>query len=47
MQDTDFDFKNTLLLPNTNFPMRASLPARDPQWLEHWDKLQIYKKLRE
>ncbi|MFL2790921.1 MAG: isoleucine--tRNA ligase [Paracoccaceae bacterium] len=46
MPEEDFDFKSTLLLPNTEFPMRASLPKREPEWIEHWNRLEIYKKLR-
>ena len=46
MQEEEFDFKSTLLLPNTNFPMRASLPKREPDWIAHWERIGIYKKLR-
>ena len=46
MQEEEFDFKSTLLLPNTNFPMRASLPKREPDWIAHWERIRIYKKLR-
>ena len=35
------DYKDTLTLPNTDFPMRAGLPLREPNWLEHWKKLNI------
>ena len=38
-KDKEFDFKNTLFLPDTNFPMRASLPTKEPDWLEHWNML--------
>ena len=41
------DYKNTLNLPKTNFPMRAGLPNREPGWLERWEKIGIYKKLRQ
>ena len=40
------DYKDTLNLPQTDFPMRAGLPKREPQWLEHWEKLGIYDTLR-
>jgi len=40
------DYKNTLSLPETDFPMRAGLPTREPIWLEHWEKLDIYNTLR-
>ena len=47
MSSTDKDYKETLFLPNTNFPMRANLPEREKEWLARWEKLNIYKKLRE
>ena len=40
------DYKNTLSLPETDFPMRAGLPTREPVWLEHWEKLDVYNTLR-
>lgn len=40
------DYKNTLSLPKTDFPMRAGLPQKEPQWLERWDELDIYGRLR-
>ncbi len=40
------DYKDTLNLPNTDFPMRANLSQREPQWLERWQALDIYGKLR-
>ena len=39
-------YKDTLTLPNTDFPMSAGLPLREPNWLEHWKKLNIYQTLR-
>lgn len=44
--DTARDYKDTLFLPTTEFPMRAGLPQREPEWLERWAKLDIYKQLR-
>lgn len=41
------DYKNTVFLPRTDFPMRAGLPAKEPQILEHWQKLDLYRRLRE
>ncbi len=41
------DWRETLLLPKTSFPMRAGLPKREPEWLERWEKLELYKRLRE
>ena len=39
------DYNKTLNLPKTDFPMRASLPQREPQWLEQWEKNDQYKRL--
>ena len=41
------DYKDTLTLPKTEFPMRAGLPKREPEWLERWEKIGIYDRLRE
>ena len=41
------DYKATLNLPETAFPMRAGLPAREPGWLAHWARLRVYDRLRE
>ena len=41
------DYKDTLNLPETEFPMRAGLPKREPAWLEHWNKIGVYDRLRE
>ena len=41
------DFKATLNLPKTDFPMRAGLPKREPAWLERWEKIGVYDRLRE
>ncbi|MEM9795052.1 MAG: isoleucine--tRNA ligase [Pseudomonadota bacterium] len=41
------DYKSTLNLPQTDFPMRAGLPKREPGWLEQWAKIGIYDRLRE
>ena len=39
------DFNSTLNLPKTDFPMRAGLPKREPEMLEHWQKLDIYNEM--
>jgi isoleucyl-tRNA synthetase len=39
-------YKTTVFLPKTDFPMRGELPAKEPQILDRWAKLDIYKKLR-
>ncbi len=41
------DYKNSLNLPRTDFPMRAGLPRREPGWLERWERIGIYDRLRE
>ena len=38
--------KDTLQLPKTAFSMKASLPSKEPQILEKWEKNDIYEKLR-
>jgi isoleucyl-tRNA synthetase len=40
------DYKNTLNLPQTDFPMKASLAQREPEILKKWQENQIYAKLR-
>src|SRR2546423_5478843 len=41
------DLKKTLNLPKTDFPMKANLPQNEPKWLEKWEKMGIYGKIRE
>ena len=41
------EYKSTLNLPKTDFPMRAGLPKREPEWLDRWAKIGIYDRLRE
>ncbi|MCL4676516.1 MAG: class I tRNA ligase family protein, partial [Pararhodobacter sp.] len=41
------DYKDTLFLPETDFPMRAGLPQREPAWLARWEKIGIYDRLRD
>ena len=41
------DYSKTILLPRTDFPMKAQLPKREPVLLKRWSELDIYKKLRE
>ncbi|WP_127903107.1 isoleucine--tRNA ligase [Solirhodobacter olei] len=41
------DYRNTVFLPETDFPMRAGLPQREPEWLARWERLRIYDRLRE
>ena len=39
------DFNATLNLPQTDFPMRAGLPKREPDMLKAWEKLDVYHEL--
>ena len=41
------DYKNTLNLPETGFPMKANLTQREPQRLKHWEEMDLYQKMRE
>jgi isoleucyl-tRNA synthetase len=40
------DYSKTLFLPQTEFPMRAGLPQREPEILRHWDQIGLYDRLR-
>src|ERR1022692_3399445 len=40
------DYSETLFLPQTDFPMRAGLPQREPEILKRWDEGDLYKQLR-
>ncbi len=41
------EYKNTLNLPKTDFPMKANLPDKEPVILEKWEKVDLYKMIRE
>jgi isoleucyl-tRNA synthetase len=41
------DYKATLNLPATAFPMKGNLPQREPEQLQRWEALELYGKLRE
>ena len=40
------DYSSTLYLPQTDFPMRAGLPTKEPETVARWTQLGLYKKLR-
>ena len=40
------DYKSTLHLPQTDFPMRAGLAQKEPQILEFWKRKGVYDKLQ-
>jgi isoleucyl-tRNA synthetase len=41
------DYRSTVFLPETEFPMRAGLPQREPDWLARWARIGVYDRLRE
>ena len=41
------DYKETVFLPKTEFPMKAGLPRKEPEILKIWEEINIYQKLRE
>jgi isoleucyl-tRNA synthetase len=41
------DYSKTLYLPQTEFPMRAGLPQREPEILKRWEEIGLYQKLRQ
>lgn len=47
MSQTDTqDYRTTVFLPDTDFPMRGDLPTREPQILARWESLGLWQKLR-
>ncbi|WP_394788421.1 isoleucine--tRNA ligase [Rhodoferax sp.] len=45
-ESTAPDYRSTLNLPDTPFPMRGDLPKREPGWVKEWEDQGVYKKLR-
>ena len=41
------DYRPTVFLPRTDFPMKARLPEHEPALLERWARLDLYRRLRE
>lgn len=41
------DYKDTMILPETDFPMRGNLPKNEPKRLEKWQEMDIYRKVLE
>jgi len=39
------DYSKTLFLPQTEFPMRAGLPQREPEILKRWNEIGLYRRL--
>ncbi len=43
----EVDYKSTVFLPRTDFPMRGGLPQREPELLARWREADLYSRLRE
>ena len=43
---TQQDYKSTLNLPDTPFPMRGDLARREPQWIKQWQEERVYERIR-
>ena len=41
------DYSKSLYLPQTDFPMRAGLPQKEPELLARWREIELYRRLRE
>jgi len=41
------DYKKTLNLPHTDFPMRANLAQREPEMLRAWEEMDLYQRIVE
>src|SRR3974390_342055 len=46
MSKPERDYSETLFLPQTDFPMRAGLPQKEPEILSRWQKSDLYRQLR-
>src|SRR5881397_3062989 len=40
------NYKNTLNLPRTEFPMKANLAAREPEMLREWEEMRLYRRIQ-
>ncbi len=40
------DYRATLFLPETSFPMKAGLPEAEPKWLKRWEAMDLYGRIR-
>lgn len=41
------DYRETIFLPSTDFPMKAQLPEREPSYLARWSEMDLFAKIRE
>lgn len=47
MTETSPDYKSTVFLPRTDFPMRGDLPKREPEMLRRWAEMGLWQRLRQ
>ncbi|HYL17911.1 MAG TPA: class I tRNA ligase family protein, partial [Burkholderiales bacterium] len=40
------DYKKTLNLPDTGFPMKGDLAKREPEWVRQWQETKLYERVR-
>lgn len=45
MSESTVDYKDSLNLPKTDFPMKAGLPVREPEMIKAWDAMKLYDKI--
>ena len=45
-QKTTRNYKDTVFLPSTTFPMRGGLPKKEPEIIARWKQLDLYKRGR-
>ncbi len=45
--NSDHPYRDTLNLPQTDFAMRGNLPKREPEFIDYWNKIDLYHKQRE
>lgn len=46
-EQESFNYKHTVFLPKTDFPMRGNLPVNEPKRLEKWEEINLYSQIRE
>jgi isoleucyl-tRNA synthetase len=46
MSTKEKQYKHTIHLPKTSFPMRGSLPNREPEWLKNWNQKKLYDRIQ-
>ncbi len=46
MTDAKLNYKDTIFLPQTDFPMKAGLAVAEPKWLDLWKSLDLYNRLQ-